>query len=307
MDAVLATFLQKIRGRVHGHLHHILKNQQSPFVRANNPQLQQLMEAVLYSVDNGGKRLRPALVYASAQAVVPALDVDQWAALDDVALAIECIHSYSLVHDDLPAMDDDELRRGKPTCHIAYDEATAILAGDGLQALAYELIAGCDLSPSRRINIVGILARASGNCGMVGGQAVDLASENQAIDLETLELLHRLKTGAMIRASVAAGATAVGATKAQLAALDTYANAIGLAFQVHDDVLDIQSDTATLGKPQGADIRANKATYPAIMGLDAAIDKAQSLIDEAHEALTRLPHEASPLAAIADYIIERDH
>ncbi|CAA0078310.1 Farnesyl diphosphate synthase [BD1-7 clade bacterium] len=307
MDAVLDTFLTKIRNRIHGHLHHTLKNQKSVFADAGTQQLQRLMDAVLYSVDNGGKRLRPALVYASAQAVVPALDVDQWAALDDVALAIECTHSYSLVHDDLPAMDDDDLRRGKPTCHIAYDEATAILVGDGLQALAFELIASSDLSSQRRIAIVAILARAAGNYGMVGGQAVDLASENQTVDLPTLELLHRLKTGAMIRASVAAGATAVGATKAQLSALDAYANAIGLAFQVHDDVLDIQSDTETLGKPQGADLRQNKATYPSLMGLDEAISKAASLIEEAHAALAQLPHEATPLAAIADYIIERDH
>lgn len=261
----------------------------------------QLKKAIRYSALNGGKRVRATLVYAAAQAVsgkIPALT-------DSIACAVECIHAYSLVHDDLPAMDDDALRRGLPTCHIAFDEATAILAGDALQTLAFECLATTDVSSEQRCEMILALARASGAAGMVAGQNMDLAAENQPISLAELESLHRHKTGALIRASVQLGAIASGATPEQKIALDNYAAAIGLAFQVQDDILDIESSTEELGKQQGADIALNKSTYPSLLGLEHAKQRANDLCNEAIKALALFDEHADPLRQLARYIIER--
>lgn len=262
----------------------------------------QLRAAMRYSLFNGGKRVRPTLAYAAAEAISPQLPI---AALDPVAAALECLHSYSLVHDDLPAMDDDDLRRGKPTCHIAFNEATAILAGDGLQTLAFELLCQAPASAETRLRLVQALAQASGVQGMVLGQAIDLAAVDQQLSLQQLETMHRHKTGALIRASVAMGALMAGASEAQLAALDQYAAAIGLAFQVQDDILDVTADTHTLGKQQGADIARNKPTYVSLLGLDAARHKARDLHQQARAALADFGDSALRLHQLADYIVER--
>ena len=264
----------------------------------------QLRAAMRYSLFNGGKRVRPILAYAAAEAIDPQLPS---AALDPVAAALECLHSYSLVHDDLPAMDDDDLRRGKPTCHIAFNEATAILAGDGLQTLAFELLCQAPASAETRLRLIYALAQASGAQGMVLGQAIDLAAVDQQLSLQQLETMHRHKTGALIRASVAMGALMAGASDAQLAALDQYAAAIGLAFQVQDDILDVTADTHTLGKQQGADIARNKPTYVSLLGLEAARSKARDLHQQAQDALTGLGTSAERLRQLASYIVERGH
>ncbi|HAR08564.1 MULTISPECIES: (2E,6E)-farnesyl diphosphate synthase [Halomonas] len=249
----------------------------------------------------GGKRLRPILVYAAGRAL--GADDDE---LDIPAAAIELIHAYSLVHDDLPAMDDDDLRRGQPTVHKAFDEASAILAGDALQTLAFELLAS---SRSPRLGaLVATLAKASGRDGMAAGQALDLAVVGERPDLAMLETMHRHKTGALIRAAVRLGGlVAVAEDDSRLGALDTYAAAMGLAFQVHDDVLDVTGDTDTLGKTSGADAARDKPTYPALLGLDGARAKAGALIDEALDAIAPLGEAAAPLAGLARYMIERDH
>lgn len=263
-----------------------------------------LAAAMKHGLLNGGKRLRPFLAYATAQALN-----GQWQQADAAACALEMVHSYSLVHDDLPAMDDDDLRRGKPTCHIAFDEATAILAGDGLLTAAFEVLADSPLSDGQRLQLIRLLAKAAGGAGMVAGQAIDLNHVGQSMTLAQLENMHRHKTGALIRVSVEMGAYSVLETVETevLAALKQYAEAIGLAFQVQDDILDIESDTATLGKTQGADVALNKPTYPALLGLEGAKQKAQQLVAEAQQALQALPGDTSVLAALADYIIERDH
>ncbi|MEH6649583.1 MAG: (2E,6E)-farnesyl diphosphate synthase [Motiliproteus sp.] len=269
----------------------------------------QLFAAMRYGLFNGGKRLRPVLVYASCQALGGMLKQ-----ADDAAAAIECIHAYSLIHDDLPAMDNDTLRRGKPTCHIAFDEASAILAGDALQPLAFEFLSrGSDtgLSATTQLQMIRTLAQASGDSGMVAGQILDVAAEGQQFKLELaqLERIHRLKTGALIDAAVRLGALASGNSNSDtLAALADYSAAIGLAFQVQDDILDIEGDTQTLGKTQGADLARDKSTYPALMGLEAAKAKAQQLHQQALLALAPLPPQNSAmLRLIADYIINRDH
>jgi geranylgeranyl diphosphate synthase type II len=264
----------------------------------------QLRAAMRYSLFNGGKRVRPILAYASALAINPRLDLTL---VDPIAAALECLHSYSLVHDDLPAMDDDDLRRGKPTCHIAFNEATAILAGDGLQTLAFDLLTQSDLPSQIQIELVRELAQGSGVRGMVLGQAIDLAAVDHRLDIAQLETMHRYKTGALIRASVALGARSAGATNAQLIVLDAYAAAIGLAFQVQDDILDVTTDTATLGKQQGADIARNKPTYVSLLGLDAAKAKAAELHRQALDALTGFDQSAAPLRQLASYIVERSN
>ena len=266
--------------------------------------LQRLFDAMRYSLLNGGKRIRPLLVYAAAEAVA---GTDRSPALDGIACAVEYIHAYSLVHDDLPAMDDDDLRRGNPTCHRQFDEATAILAGDALQSRAFELLALLELDAEQRLALISTLAAAAGPRGMVGGQAIDLAAVQQRIDLAHLETMHRLKTGALIRAAVRMGAIAANANTQQLAALDQYAAAIGLSFQVQDDILDITSDTATLGKQQGADLARDKPTYPALLGLDAARAKAQALHREAIAALDQFGANAERLRQLSAYIIERSN
>ncbi|UCO98868.1 (2E,6E)-farnesyl diphosphate synthase [Metapseudomonas lalkuanensis] len=266
--------------------------------------LERLYQAMRYSVVNGGKRVRPLLVYAACEALGG--DV---ARADGAACAVELIHAYSLVHDDLPAMDDDDLRRGQPTTHIAFDEATAILAGDGLQALAFEVLADPLRNPQdaeTRLAMVASLGHAAGPAGMVGGQAIDLGSVGLKLDQGALEAMHRHKTGALIEASVRLGALASGqADPASLAALRIYARAIGLAFQVQDDILDVESDTATLGKTQGKDQAHDKPTYPSLLGLDNAKAYALELRDQALRATANLGDAAEPLRALARYIVER--
>ncbi|WP_431495949.1 (2E,6E)-farnesyl diphosphate synthase [Pseudomonas brassicacearum] len=271
---------------------------------APSPELARLYEAMRYSVMNGGKRVRPLLAYAACEALG-----GQAEQANGAACAVELIHAYSLVHDDLPAMDDDDLRRGQPTTHKQFDEACAILAGDGLQSLAFTALLDPALSdcPAQvRLDMVSALALAAGPAGMVGGQAIDLGSVGLKLDQSALEYMHRHKTGALIEASVRLGALASGrATPEQLQALQTYARAIGLAFQVQDDILDVESDTQTLGKRQGADIARDKPTYPALLGLDAAKAYALELRDQALAALRPFDAAAEPLRDLARYIVER--
>lgn len=264
-----------------------------------------LDQAMNYGVLNGGKRLRPFLVYATCEALG---GKREWA--DSAAVALEMIHSYSLVHDDLPAMDDDDLRRGKPTCHIAFDEATAILAGDGLLTAAFEVLA---LAPhqndSQRIQLIKLLANAAGGAGMVAGQSIDLNNVGKAMSLAELENMHQHKTGALIRVAVQMGAICSGVELSETvkAALITYAEAVGLAFQVWDDILDVEGDSAILGKNSGVDAAHNKPTYPALLGLEGARSKAHKLIAQAHAALAQIDGDNAVLAALADYVISRDH
>ena len=266
----------------------------------------QLQQAMRYSVVGGGKRVRPVLVYAAGQALNVTLDQ-----LDACACAVEIIHAYSLIHDDLPAMDNDDLRRGQPTCHKAFDEATAILAGDALQAFAFEILASdqaLQTSPGNRIEMIKLLAHASGSNGMAGGQAIDLAAVGKSLKLEELENMHLLKTGALIRASVLLGAMCSPNIQAsKLEALDTYAHCVGLAFQIHDDVLDVTADTETLGKPQGSDVLQNKPTYPSLLGLDGAKSRALDLHQRAIAALDVFDESADILRQLSAYIIEREH
>jgi farnesyl diphosphate synthase len=263
----------------------------------------QLLEAMRYSTLNGGKRLRALLVYATGEAL--GADIT---ALDAPASAVEMIHAYSLVHDDMPIMDDDDLRRGQATCHKAYDEATALLVGDALQTLAFETLCDEELTPIQQSQMVKTLAQRSGVFGMAGGQAIDLESVGKELDVIELQTMHELKTGALIRASVRLGAlTSTVADDAVLVKLDRYASCIGLAFQVQDDVLDVIADTDTLGKAQGADIALNKPTYPALMGLNAAKQKALDLIKDALAQLEELPYDTHMLANLASFIVQRTH
>lgn len=265
-----------------------------------------LHAAMRYSVLDGGKRVRPLLVYAAGAALdaVPSR-------LDGPACAVEIIHAYSLIHDDLPAMDDDELRRGKPTCHRKFDEATAILAGDALQALAFHILVQDSQmvpEPASRVKMIGILAQAAGSRGMAGGQAIDLAAVGQTLDIAQLENMHIHKTGALIRASVLLGGLSCDLhDESRLAHLDRYAKNIGLAFQIRDDILDIEGETAIIGKAQGADALRNKPTYPALLGLDGAKARAQELLEEASDVLAPFGEKASPLRAIASYIVQRNY
>lgn len=263
-----------------------------------------LHAALRYSVLNGGKRMRPLLVYAAGEALGIAAD-----RLDIPAAAIELIHVYSLVHDDLPAMDDDDLRRGKATCHKAFDEPTAILVGDGLQALAFQLLAAhprMSASPAQRLRMVEQLGQAAGSRGMVGGQAIDLAAVGQELTEMELENMHIHKTGALIRASVLLAAYSVEAMDAQrLQQLDHFAKCIGLAFQVQDDILDVESDTQTLGKTRGADAAAGKPTYPSIIGMAASKAKLQDLYDEAMNALLSFGESADMLRHCAEFTVKR--
>ncbi|MGR6872305.1 (2E,6E)-farnesyl diphosphate synthase [Pseudomonas sp. HK3] len=268
-----------------------------------NADAARLLQAMKYSLLNGGKRIRPLLVYASAQACQANLNHADYA-----ALAIEMVHAYSLIHDDLPAMDDDDLRRGQPTCHIAFDEACAILAGDALQSEAFSLLSSQidGLMPAQQLSMVNILATASGLYGMAGGQSLDLEAVNQTVDLSYLENMHNHKTGALIKASVLLGAQCQASLDSRTkVALSQYADAIGLAFQVQDDILDVTSDTQTLGKTQGADIALNKPTYVSLLGLEGAKQKAAQLHQTAMYAIEPLGENAQALRQIADYIIKR--
>ncbi|WP_282249617.1 (2E,6E)-farnesyl diphosphate synthase [Vibrio campbellii] len=267
-------------------------------------QEQPLIQAMKYGLLLGGKRVRPFLVYITGQ-MLGCKPED----LDTSASAIECIHAYSLIHDDLPAMDDDDLRRGQPTCHIKFDEATAILTGDALQTLAFTILAEGELNPNaenQRIKMVQALAQASGAGGMCLGQALDLGAENRRVSLADLEEIHRNKTGALINCAVKLGALAAGEKGLEvLPHLERYSKAIGLAFQVQDDILDIISDTETLGKPQGSDQELNKSTYPSLLGLEGAMEKAHTLLQEALQALEAIPYNTQLLEEFARYVIER--
>ena len=277
-----------------------------PLFVAPSPELTRLYAAMRYSVMNGGKRVRPLLAYAACEALGVAPEHANGA-----ACAVELIHAYSLVHDDLPAMDDDDLRRGQPTTHKAFDEACAILAGDGLQSLAFTALLDPHMSTldaDTRLRMVSDLAMAAGPAGMVGGQAIDLCSVGVKLDRTALEYMHRHKTGALIEASVQLGALASGHARPEdLHALNIYARAIGLAFQVQDDILDVEGDTATLGKQSGADAARDKPTYPSLMGLAAAKTYALELRDQAINALRPFDAAAEPLRELARYIVERRH
>ena len=263
-----------------------------------------LHEAMRYAVLNGGKRVRPALVYATAEALGAT-----GPAVDAPACAVEFIHAYSLAHDDLPCMDDDDLRRGNPTCHRRFDEATALLAGDALQSLAFEILSGTEIpsaDDTRVSQMIRTLAAASGPSGMAGGQAIDLAAVGQKLSIEQLERMHRRKTGALIRASVRLGAlTAVTAQDPCLSSLDTYAANIGLAFQIQDDILDEEGDVQDIGKTPGADRERNKPTYPSLLGLEAAKKRALKLHQDAIASLSKLDAKANTLRELSEYIVNR--
>lgn len=261
-----------------------------------------LKAAMTHGALLGGKRIRPFLVYSVGNMLGVPLE-----RLDACAAAVECIHAYSLIHDDLPAMDDDHLRRGQPTVHIAFDEASAILAGDALQTLAFEILSEPidGLTPAQQLKLMSTLAKASGYRGMCGGQAIDLASEGKRIDLETLTRLHNKKTGALIKCAVEMALICANASESDSKALLTYADAIGLAFQVQDDILDITSTTEELGKPQGSDTEADKSTFPQLLGMDGAVDTANRLVADALSALNTLPYNSQLIADFARYIIER--
>ncbi|HET6913916.1 MAG TPA: farnesyl diphosphate synthase [Rhodanobacteraceae bacterium] len=264
----------------------------------------ELVRAMRYAVLGGGKRLRPMLVYAAGSALGAAVD-----ALDAPACAVELIHAYSLVHDDLPSMDDDDLRRGRPTCHVAFGEATAILAGDALQALAFEVLASqtAIIGAEQRLEMLRVLAAACGAQGMAGGQAMDLAAVGRTLDLPALERMHAHKTGALIRASVRLGALSAGCMDSgMLDALDRYGHAIGLAFQVRDDILDVEGETHALGKTAGKDAASAKPTFPSVIGMDASRAHLRELVDEALASLESLGERAAPLAELARYVAERN-
>jgi len=228
------------------------------------------------------------------------------ASLDRAACAVELVHAYSLVHDDLPCMDDDVLRRGQPTLHVKYDEATAMLAGDALQPLAFELLAEMPIAPALVVQAVSVLTRASGSQGMAGGQAIDLSSVGKTLTRDELQVMHSMKTGAMLEASVALGGIVAGASSAVRSALDTYAEAMGLAFQVVDDILDVTADTQVLGKTAGKDAQEDKPTYVSLMGLDGAREFAQALHQDALTAIAPLGAQANRLVELADFIVQRD-
>ena len=267
---------------------------------------ERLHKAMRYASLNAGKRLRPLLVYLAGE-TLGASQSD----LDASALAVECIHVYSLIHDDLPAMDDDDLRRGKPTCHIAFDEATAILAGDALQSLAFEILTDHQLSGianANRIDLIKILAKASGSLGMGGGQMIDLEASKKVQTLEQLKQMHGMKTGALISACVSMAVVTSGIQDQKAVdALALYADRIGLAFQVKDDILDIEGDTEILGKPSGSDVQQNKSTFPALLGLEAAKQYAEELVAEALLTLDGIPYNTVALEELANYMIQRQY
>lgn len=264
---------------------------------------QRLTEAMRYAALAGGKRIRPVLVYAGAEFC--GADTNH---ADIPAVAIELVHTYSLIHDDLPAMDNDDLRRGKPTCHIQYDEATAILAGDTLHTFAFKLLASKgEYSAEQRIAMIDTLSRAAGVNGMAAGQMLDIEGENFTADLTWLENMHYLKTGRLITAALELGAHAAQATEQQRQALSTYGDKIGLAFQVRDDILDVIGATEELGKTKGSDARHNKNTFPGLIGLEASEKRAEQLCEEAQEALAPFGNNADMLRQLANYIIARTH
>ena len=276
------------------------------YLPGNSVQPVQLHEAMRYSVLGIGKRVRPILVYATGEAFGVGLDC-----LDTPACAVELIHAYSLIHDDLPAMDNDDLRRGRPTCHKAFDEATAILAGDALQALAFQILANSPnirVSAEQRLKMINILAQASGSRGMAGGQAIDLAAVGKKLNIAELENMHIHKTGALIRASVELGAlSAENVHPAAFEKVSHYAKCIGLAFQIQDDILDVEGATEVLGKPQGSDKERGKPTYPELLGMEGARKAAMELHQQAIASLSQFDDKADALRGIADYIVNRQN
>lgn len=290
MEFNLKSYLTVKNKQVNKTLNDILKEDSS-----------RISEAMKYSLMAGGKRIRPVLCMAAAEAV--------GGRAEDVlpaACALEMIHTYSLIHDDLPAMDDDDLRRGKPTCHIAYTEAAAILAGDALLTLAFETLSSIETrDQGALLRVIRVISRAAGYHGMIQGQMQDIASEGIQLDMKALEEMHALKTGALIRASVCSGAMLAGGTPEQIESLDIYAKHIGLAFQVTDDILNVEGDPALMGKSVGTDESRKKSSYPAIMGLEASKTFAQELIRNALQTLDPFDNQSDPLRAIANYIIKR--
>ena len=296
-QTALQPFVEHCTGRVNRALERWLPTENTHPAR--------LHRAMRYAVLNGGKRIRPILAYATAVA----LDLEE-ATVDAASCAVELIHCYSLVHDDLPAMDDDDLRRGRPTCHKAFDEATALLVGDALQTLAFHVLAHERSNPpdsAARLRMVQALALAAGSRGMAGGQAIDLASVGKPLDLAALESMHIHKTGALIRCSVLLAALCrPGLAPALRTALDRYAKCIGLAFQIRDDILDIEGSTEKLGKHRGQDVIKDKPTYVTLLGLDAAKDKTAELYAQALASLEPFGNEANHLRRIADFVVQRD-
>jgi farnesyl diphosphate synthase len=261
-----------------------------------------LHAAMRHAALDGGKRMRPLLTYATGTAFGC-----EPAALDHAAAAVELVHAYSLVHDDLPSMDDDALRRGKPTVHVAFDEATAILAGDALQSLAFELLACAPLPAQARIDMLAELATAAGARGMCGGQALDIDATGRTIAVDALLRLHALKTGALLRAAVRLGAIAAAVADDDRQRLDRFADALGLAFQVRDDLLDVEGDSATLGKTAGKDHAQDKATFPSLLGIDASRMRLDALRTEMDQALAPFGDRIAPLAALGRKAIDRNH
>lgn len=284
----------------HHRVDHTLKN---AILTATSPSL--LQEAMIYSALNGGKRLRPTLVYAVGHALGQSLEQ-----LDNIAAAVECIHAYSLIHDDLPAMDDDNLRRGKPTCHIVFGEATAILAGDALQTLAFELLASptsTTLTAQQQLKLIQILAACAGGAGMAGGQSLDLLAEEKQISVDELKQIHTLKTGALIKASILMGAIGAGCEDAfTLNTLEQFAKHIGLAFQLQDDLLDITGSAKKIGKNIQQDVKHRKATYAILLGLEATQSKINTLMTSALENLTSLSADTTFLKMLCERLVCRD-
>lgn len=274
------------------------------YLRLPHTRVPRLVEAMRYAALGGGKRMRPLLVYATGEALQAPLEL-----LDPIAAALEMIHVYSLIHDDLPAMDDDEYRRGKLTCHKQFDEATAILAGDALQALAFRVLLDAEpvTSPTGMNTLVRGLADAAGLNGMAGGQALDLAFQGQQPDLSDLEQMHQMKTGALIAASVMLVARAMDAPASTLGQLQVFASGLGLAFQIRDDLLDVEGDLAVVGKVCGSDARLQKATFPALLGVEESRLRAGQLLQHALAALDNLAEDANLLRQLGRYIVERVH
>ncbi len=260
--------------------------------------------AMRHSVFAGGKRLRPLLAYQSAVTIAGSVP----AGIAKLGAALEMLHTYSLIHDDLPALDNDDLRRGKPTCHVVFGEAIAILAGDALQTRAFEILAGLECPPAATVQIIGLIANAVGTVeGMIGGQVLDIESEHKKPTPEMVQAIHRAKTGALIRVAVVAGGVYAGASEADAARLDTFGRKAGLAFQIADDVLDLTTDSAHLGKTAGKDLTAEKATWPAVYGIDQSNRDAARLIEEAFAALAPYGIRADGLKAVARYLVEREN
>jgi len=264
-----------------------------------------LKTAMHYAATGGGKRVRPLLIYATAS--LTGKELDQVPGIDACAVAVELFHTYSLVHDDLPCMDNDDLRRGRPTVHKAFDEASALLVGDALQTMAFQLIAQSALNDAQKVQVITSLSMAGGMAGMAGGQAIDLASVGKQLEQNELEQMHRLKTGALLRTAVQIGAIAVNLNEQEKKSLDVFASALGLAFQVVDDVLDASSDSQTLGKTAGKDAAANKPTFVSLMGLDGAREFARQLHQEALDSLGIWGDNASSLRAIASKVVNREN